>query len=110
MSLPRRAGDQALSLVPGALIIYFCFDAGWVWLSGQWSHAPGRALLDFDRDLLYVLALGLFGSVPRTSETLKWMLRGVATGAFVVCICGLFTRLLPDVWPTSPGIANQRLS
>src|SRR5205807_2409228 len=78
--------------------------------SGQWSHAPGRALLEFDRALLYLVILLCSGSSARTPARIAWTLRGVAAGIFVVCLCSLITRALPHVWPVAPNIANERLS
>src|SRR5690349_8443828 len=47
----RRRG----ALATGALAAF----GGWALLSGTWSDAPARALLDADRVLLYVLVLGV---------------------------------------------------
>jgi O-antigen ligase len=82
----------------------------WMLLSALWSDAPARALIDADRALVYLLALVLLGSLPRTPERLRWMLRGVALAMVAVAVAGLATRLAPDVFPTAPNIANQRLS
>ena len=35
---------------------------------------------------------------------------GIAAGIVVVCAIGLTTRVLPDVWPIAPNLANDRLS
>ena len=65
----------------GALALF----ALWQLLSWQWSDAPGRALLEFDRTLLYVAALVLFGSLARAPSTpLRWIVRGVAAAIVVV--------------------------
>lgn len=90
----------------GALWLY----ALWTLVSMGWSHAPGRALVEFDRALLYALALTLFASIARTPQRLGWILRGVALGIAVVCIAGLVTRILPELWSAGPNIANNRLS
>lgn len=82
----------------------------WTLLSAGWSDAPARALIEFDRALLYLLALLVFGTLPMTSARLRWILGGVALGALVVCAIALVTRTLPDVWPIAPNIANERLS
>jgi hypothetical protein len=58
----------------------------WTLISERWSHAPGRALVEFDRSLLYRLVTALFGSLAHTRFRLLWILR-IATGAIVV-ICG----------------------
>jgi O-antigen ligase len=79
-------------------------------LSEAWSHAPGRAFVEFGRTLLYLLVLVLFGSIAHSRERLVRMLRSVAVGVVAVCGCALITRVLPHVWPTAPEIATNRLS
>jgi O-antigen ligase len=79
-------------------------------LSTLWSHASGRALIEFDRAWMYLLVLLLLGSVRATTENLRWLVRGLLLGASVVCLAGLTSRVLPNVWPTAPDVSNQRLS
>lgn len=153
-----KAGSLAIALLPGALIIYFAFEAGgyfagsvgfiallltqvlvvrvlvaerpfagcsrghaavvgafacytgWTLASALWSNAEGRALVEFDRSLLYLLLLLLFGLIPRRRWRIVWVTRGLVIGAMAVCTVSLITRVLPHVWPTSPGVANNRLS
>jgi O-antigen ligase len=38
------------------------------------------------------------------------MARGVALGILVVCVCGLTTRLAPDVWPIAANFRESRLA
>lgn len=82
----------------------------WTLVSGGWSDAPARALLEFDRVLLYLVALVLFGSIAGDAERLRWMLRGVALAAVIVCAAGVVTRLLPDVWSIDYESISVRLS
>ena len=79
-------------------------------LSATWSHARDRALIEFDRDLFYLLLFVLFALVPRTARRIPWMTRALAGAIFVVGASGLITRLLPHVWPTAVNVANNRLS
>lgn len=79
-------------------------------LSESWSHAPGRALVEFDLALMYLLAIVLFGSIARSRQRLEWMTRALTAAIVIVCTCGLITRVLPDVWHTSSRIAINRLS
>lgn len=95
-----------LAVGGGALALYTL----WTLISESWSHAPGRALVEFDLPLVYLLALVLFGSLPHTRGRLEWILRALGIGIIGVCACGLVTRVLPHLWPTSPEIANNRLS
>jgi hypothetical protein len=89
----------------------FALFALWTLLSGRWGmHAPGRSLIEADRALLYLAALLLLGTVPRTSSNLRWMVRGVSLGIVAVCVTGLATRVLPNVFPTATTIASDRLS
>jgi O-antigen ligase len=101
------AGMGRLATAVTLLIAAF---AGWALASGGWSHSPSRALIEFDRVLCYLLLFVLMASAARTASRLRWVLRGVATGFFIVCAAGFFTRTLPDVFPVSPNIANDRLS
>ena len=48
--------------------------------------------------------------MPRDSERVRWMTRGVALGILVVCVCSLTTRLAPDVWPIAANLFEDRLS
>lgn len=103
---PFAGLSRALALAAGALVLY----ALWTLLSATWSHAPARALIEFDRVLLYVAAIALFGSVPRDPSRIRWMVRSLALGMLVVCTAALVSRLLPELWPTAPNIVNNRLS
>jgi O-antigen ligase len=105
-SAPFAGFSRPLAVAAGAFALY----AGWTLLSGTWSDSPGRALIEFDRALLYLFALLLFGSLPRTEGRMRAMVWGLALGILVVGIAGLTTRVLPDVWPTSETIADNRLS
>ncbi len=84
--------------------------AGLTLVSALWSHATGRALIEFDRAWSYLLVLLLFATVRATQDNLRWLLRGLVAGAAIVCVAGLATRLAPDVWHTAPDVSNQRLS
>ncbi len=100
------AGFGAALLIAAAVMGVY---AGWVLLSASWSDAPWRALAEFDRALLYLLVLLLFGSVPRDPERIRWMVRCFAAALFAICLVGLITRLLPDVWSTPPEFIAGRL-
>jgi O-antigen ligase len=79
-------------------------------LSASWSHSASRALIEFDRAWLYLLILVLFGTVRASMQELRWLVRGLVLGASVVCLAGLISRVLPDVWHTAPDVSNERLS
>lgn len=157
MTTPRAAA-AAVSAIPGALVVYFAFNAGgffvgaqgviavllllvlavrvavaedpgegfsaalllaagalalfavWTLASTLWSDAPSRALLEFDRALLYLATLVLFGSFAHSPARVGWMIRWTALGILVVCAIALITRTLPDLWSVAPNTANDRLS
>ena len=96
---------------PSVLIIAFLtLFAAWTLGSALWSDSGGRAFLEFQRALMYLLAFTLFATLPQTSARLAWMVRGVAAGLVVVCGIALITRVAADVWPISPNISDNRLS
>ncbi len=99
LSLPFLLGAVALGLL-----------AVWTLVSVGWSDAPARALLEYDRALLYLLAFVALGLAGRTPARLRLALRGIAVAAFVVCLCALITRLLPDVWSVAADPGGDRLS
>jgi hypothetical protein len=103
---PFAGYNRRFGLVALALTGY----AGWTLLSQLWSHTQDRALIEFDRALLYLSLLVLFGLLPRPRWRMPWILRGLAAGILFVCTCALITRVLPNVWPTPPGFADNRLS
>jgi hypothetical protein len=82
----------------------------WTLVSSSWSEAPGRALVDADRTLLYTAVFVLFASVPRRHADLAWMVRGVALALLALCVIGLLTRLYPETFPVDLDFAADRLS
>lgn len=103
---PFEGVGAPLAVAIGALGLF----AVWTLVSSTWSDSPSRALLEFDRALLYLAVLVLAGSLLRTPGRLRWMVRGVVAGIVVVCVIGLISRVLPEVWPIDPNIAEDRLS
>lgn len=81
----------------------------WTLVSSAWSDAPARALVEYDRVLLYLLAFVLVGALGRSRERLRWTVRAVAVAATLVCACAFVSRALPDVWSVAPSIHNERL-
>lgn len=93
-----------------AAAVALALFAVWTLVSVAWSGAPARALLEFERSLLYLLGFLLFGSLPQSSARLAWMARGLALAVVAVCGVALTTRVAPDLWPVAPNINNDRLS
>ena len=100
-------GFGALAIVVAVLLALL---AAWTLLSARWSDASGRAVVEYARVLLYVLAFVLLGSVGRSPRRLRRLVRGIGLGVLVVCACAFVSRALPEVWPTEPGLAEERLS
>jgi len=107
-----RSRDPFEGLAPAALyaIASLGLYAGLTLASALWSHSTSRALIEFDRACMYLLVLVLFATVRASASNLRWLIRGLAVGAWIVCLAGLISRLAPDVWHTAPDVSNQRLS
>jgi hypothetical protein len=54
---------------------------------------PARALIEYDRVLLYGLAFVVFGALGHRPQALRWLVRGLAFAIVAVCACALVTRL-----------------
>ncbi len=106
VSRPFESFTPAL-LVPLGLLALF---AAWTLASALWSGASGRALLEFDRALLYVLVFAFFGILVPGKRRLEWGLRGLAAAAVAICLAGWITRVAADVWPIAYDIHPERLS
>lgn len=103
---PFQGFGKGLAVVTVALAFY----CAWILLSVSWSDAPARALIDFNRALLYLLVLVLLGSLPRKRAYLAWAVRGVALAMVAICAVALVTRLFPDAIDVAPAVADKRLS
>jgi len=102
---PWEGWSAGLSVGAGALALF----AVWTLASSQWSGAPGRALLEFDRTLLYLAAFVVFGLFAARAGDLAVVLRWTAAAACGVCIVALATRLAPGTFPTDRPPSHTRL-
>jgi hypothetical protein len=102
---PLAAFGRA-ALVP---LAGFAGLAAWALASQLWSHAPGRATIAFDRDLLYALTFALFASVGGARERIVWALRGVALAMAAIAAIALLSSVAPDVLGTAadPAAAGR---
>jgi hypothetical protein len=82
----------------------------WTLLSAGWSHAPSRALLEFDRVLLYTAALVLFGTSAYPERTLRRLTIAFVAATVVLCGAALFARILPHSWPFALPEQSSRMS
>jgi O-antigen ligase/polysaccharide polymerase Wzy-like membrane protein len=103
---PFGGWSAGLAIGAGALALF----AAWTLCSEIWSHAPARALIEFDRVLLYLLVLITCGLEATRRGDLSRVVQGVAAAFVAICIAGLLSRTLPDVIHTSPNIVGERLS
>ena len=105
-------GRPFAGISPLYVVVATCLGlfAIWTLVSSAWSDAPARALIEYDRALLYFLGFVVIGALGRTTLRLRWMMRSIAAGIFGVCTCALITRLLPALWPVDPEVAVPRLN
>jgi O-antigen ligase len=102
---PFAGWSPLLAVMASALALF----AVWTLLSGQWSDAPARALVESNRALLYLLMLVFVGLHARAPGRLAALLRWVALAIALVSAAALLTRLLPTTFPTKAGFNNERL-
>jgi O-Antigen ligase len=103
---PLGSVGRGLTLAIVAMTAYVT----WVLLSGLWSDAKGRAMLEFDRGLLYLLALILGGLVASSAARMRWVARAAVVGGLAVCAAGLLSRTFPDLITTAASFDGSRLS
>jgi len=103
---PLAGLSRPLAIAGAALMLY----GVWALVSAGWSDSPARALIEFNRVLLYLLALLLFGSMRHVLERLRWMVWSLAAAFAAICAAGLLTRTLPDVFTIEPVVQDERLS
>jgi O-antigen ligase len=103
---PFAGIGPAVAVPAGALLLL----SGWTLLSGSWSDADGRAIVELSRPLGYALVLLLIGSLSRDDDRLAWLVRIVAAALTFVALSGLVTQLLPDVWRADESVQSGRLS
>src|SRR5829696_2019051 len=103
---PWEGWSPALSVGAGALALF----AAWMLLSAQWSDSPGRALIEFDRVLLYLAVLVLDGLFATRAGDLGAVLRWTAIAIAGVCVAAVLTRLDPGAFDASRADAEERLA
>ncbi len=103
---PYEGLDRRLAVPIVALALF----GAWQLASALWSHATARAIDEYDRTLLYLLAFVLFGSMAASTTRLRWLIRALAAAIATVCVIALISRLLPATWPTALGLRRAALS
>jgi O-Antigen ligase len=84
--------------------------AVWTLLSASWSHAPFRALSEFDRTLAYLLILLVTSCFGREARDPDRALRWLALVIAAIAAAALATRLFPGTFPSSLGRDPSRLA
>ena len=83
----------------------------WQLASSGWSDSTARALIEFDRTLLYLVALVLGGTMARTGARLAWTIRLLFVALAFVGLAALASRVLPEVFGAGiTGFNDRRLS
>ncbi len=103
---PFEGFSRTLAVPLAALALYAALQLA----SALWSHATARTLDSYDRTLLYVLALVLFGSLRYTRGTPRLARAGAVRRPRAVCLIGLISRALPHTWPTASSFFDDRLN
>ena len=109
VTLAERPLDPFGALAVVALVGLAGF-AAWTLLSSGESGAPGRALLEYDRALLYVAAFAAGVTLTRARADLSILLRWTALALFALAAAGVLSRLLPGLVPISAGNEGERLA
>ncbi len=92
---PPNALTRPLGWAAGLLALFGI----WVLLSGTWGDDTTAALIEFDRALLYLLVLLLFGVAPWPELTLRRLPAAFLLAAVALCGAGVLIRTLPEAWP-----------
>jgi hypothetical protein len=103
---PFGGWNTALGVASAAL---GCF-AVWILVSSAWSHAPARAITEFDRTLVYLLVLALTGAAAKRRGDLSVVLRWTAAALWAIALAGLVTRLWPRTFPIAGGVLPERVA
>jgi len=103
---PFAGWSAAGAVAVGAFALY----ASWALLSSSWSGAGERALLEFDRALLYLLVVAFYATFPRVPGSLSIHLRWLLLAFTTVALVGLAARLAPDVSGVTEQLSAERLS
>jgi hypothetical protein len=103
---PFAGWSTPAAVAAGAFALY----ASWALISSSWSGAAERALIEFDRALLYLLVLAFYATFPRVSGGLGVLLRWLLLAATAVAFVGLAARLIPDISGVTEPLSAERLS
>lgn len=88
----------------------FMLLAIWTLISATWSHAPARALMEFDRVLLYLAAFMLMACLPQSRANARWLVRCTTLALATAVLAGLLGRLAPGLGWQAALEAQGRLT
>jgi hypothetical protein len=108
LAAPRPAAG--LGRAGAATGVALALFAGWVLLSGTWSHSPARALTELDRALLYLVVFGVFACAGRSGLRARALVTLLALGAALVAVAGLAAWLAPHDLVISSTFERRRMS
>jgi hypothetical protein len=91
---PFGRSTASLTLAVGALALL----GAWILVSAVWSDSPARSLLEFDRLLIYLSILLLFGLCTRGERDLRWLVRSIALAASAVSVAAFESHINSGVW------------
>jgi len=101
---PFAGLSAGLSVAASALNAF----AIWTLLSGNWSDSSARAVLEYNRVLLYAAVLVLTGLLGRSGVRARVLLYGLTLASVAVSAAALATWLAPDVLPAGGDISRER--
>lgn len=87
----------------------FSAFAAWSLASSTWSGAASRAVLEYDRTLLYLGCLVLFASMGRDQRTARRLALGLGVAFLAVSLAALGPFLLPSRFPLGDSYPRSRL-
>ena len=105
-----RSPFGGLSVGVGIVAVALVVFVAWTLISGSWSGAPGRATIEYDRNLLYAAVFVLTGVLGRSVMRARLLLWGMTLVAVAVSVAATATWLLPDVFPVASSIGRARLA
>lgn len=103
---PFAGFSRPLFVAVAALTTY----AVWALMSSRWSHAPARALFEFELASVYLFTVLLFGCTGRSHRRVRLTLVLTWLAMLFVCLAALATRLRPDLFPIPVNLDPDRLA
>ena len=109
MAVARRP-LEGMSPALGVAAVALGALALWTLGSSGWSGAEGRAVIETNLVLVYLVVLLLFGTLARGARRIRWMVYGLAVAIVAVCITALVARLFPELGLAGSPVHPERLS